>query len=212
MNYYGPRVLLKDGADPKDWDEDDIRGYHYTRRNDSRVWPLGYCQGPLATTREEWDERMGVNSPSEQYEDNWDSERAKRDKRGLEANRQVMQQFGDKFHDHPHESEEDAISCYTEFVIDVKTAFYHTVATDWRDYFGSSPHNLSRPITGDDIPPDTKGFECRFPGCETVVSEPTARINAAGAAGGETRLCGTHCNKESVQEFYRAPESSMSSF
>lgn len=35
MNYYQPRELLKDGKPTGLW--------HYTCRNDDRVWPVGYC-------------------------------------------------------------------------------------------------------------------------------------------------------------------------
>lgn len=205
MNYYGPRELHDDG--------EPTGTYHYTRRNDSRVWPLGYCAGTPETTHEEWDERMGANAP-----DTWDEDETERPvhlkdaKRGLRVNREIVEMVGEKFHDHGHDTEEEAIECYTEYCLDVKLATYEDESTEWRRYHGVRSSNLSEPVEGNDVPPDVQGQECRHPDCETIVAYATATINAGGSTGHDLYLCSDHCNRESIEEWWSAPGSSISSF
>lgn len=205
MNYYGPRELTDDG--------EPTGTYHYTRRNDSRVWPLGYCAGKPETTREEWDERMGANAPSERYDDGWDSEFAKSDRRGLRAHQAVVERFGEKFHEHGHDTEEDAVACYTEYCLDVLLAFYDDdKPSEWRSWYGLRTDWLSEPVEDGAVPADVQGRECQHPGCETIVAHATGTINPAGSTGIDLYLCSEHCTRESVAEFWTAPSASISSF
>lgn len=209
MNYYGPRPLLKEDADRSDWGEEDVRGYHYTRRNDSRVWPLGYCAGPPVTTREQWEKKMGQNGPA-RY--GWDDPRADDDKEALEANRILAEEFGGKYHEFAHDTKEAAIECYTEYALDQLLAFWHTEPTTWRKRKGVRPTDLSEPVTGDDVPPDVEAQECRHPDCETLVAYPTTMIAVAGSTGNRMHICGDHADQDSLEEWWSAPSSSMSSF
>lgn len=206
MNYYGPRELYERD---EDGERQPTGTYHYTHKQGSgsraRVWPIGYCRGDLVTTREEYDERYGANSPAEQYEEGWDSDRrgVEDAERTLRVNRKLMEEFGDKFHSHGHESEEQAKACYTEYCLDVKLTFWHQESTEFRRYFGLHPDDLSEPVTGDDVPADVQGKECRYDGCETIIAYPTAAIGTAGGGGPHRmHLCREHCNRGSIEEFY----------
>lgn len=216
MNYYGPKPLLKEGADPEDWDEDDLRGYHYCQRQGSssrsRIWPLGYCRGldRLMTSQEEYDERMGANSPAEKFEEGWNSEMPSVEdaKRTIRVHQELEERFGEKFHDHAHDTKEEAQECYTEYCLDVKMATYEDEPSEFLRYFGVNPDQLSEPVTGGDVPADVKGETCRHPECTTIVAYPTVQITGASGGGGMTyHVCGHHCNREDIESWYSTGES-----
>jgi hypothetical protein len=54
MNRKRVRPMLKEGSDPEDWDESDIKGYHMTNHRSGSTRPIGYCvdHGPHDTKEE----------------------------------------------------------------------------------------------------------------------------------------------------------------
>ncbi len=123
----------------------------------------------------------------------------------------IIEEFGNKFHAHGHETKEEAVECYTEYCLDLGLTFYDDEDTDYKKRHGISPHNLSEPIEDDDVPADIQGAECQHPDCETVVACQTAIINTPGLPD-KMYLCSDHCNHESVAEFWSAPSNSFGSF
>lgn len=87
MNYYEARQREKD----KRWD--------YTRRNDSRIWPVGYCGG--------W--RFDREPPPGLH--NWEQTKAK------------YEPFRANYHTDGHETREEAEACYRRYELDTELHF-----------------------------------------------------------------------------------------
>lgn len=90
MNYDGPRQKDLGNGTGGRWD--------YTRRNDHRIWPKGYCAG----WRDLSPEVYGLGEDSVAF---------KRDQ-------ERMEKFRAKYHNDGHATKEEACACYREYLLD----------------------------------------------------------------------------------------------
>lgn len=89
MNYYG--ALQR--KDTLRWD--------YTKTNDGKTWPVGYCRGWEERTEEELIEKFGTVLGKGIYKD---QEKERPDK--------------DRYHVDGHETKAEACECYKQYVLD----------------------------------------------------------------------------------------------
>lgn len=93
MNYNAARQRKLSDGSAGQWD--------YTRRNDDRIWPIGYCAGWRETSEETIRAVYGG-----------------RDSASFRKDEALREKFRPKYHSTGHASKEEACDCYREFVLD----------------------------------------------------------------------------------------------
>lgn len=93
MNYYEVREIeSKDGVG--------TGKFHYTKKNDGRIWPVGYCAGWRENTEEDFKRYPGLKEEIEK-----------------------KKEFKINYHKEGHASIEEARECYKEYLLDNKVRF-----------------------------------------------------------------------------------------
>lgn len=198
MKYYQVRELKSDEGT-----------YHYTCRRDDLIWALGYCGGEPLVDKEEWADERSHERAGEIQEGSDGVSLTEHEKRAISDNKRAVERFGEKYHACGHESRQEAIECYTEYVLDQKTVYHHTEGPMFKAQ-ESLQTQLTEPTT--DVPVDVKGEECRHPECYTMLAYPTMAMRPGGSTGHRYYLCSSHCNRDSVEEWFMASKKTISSY